>query len=108
MLGRDKITLHLRNRETDAETTKVVMGRVITERFEGVTEEPIKGRQLFGVNKYRLLMPRSLEYELGVSVVVSVDFGGRTQVGARFDAPVTPIYDGRGRIHHYEGIVKSG
>ncbi|OKH81172.1 hypothetical protein EB75_17795 [Mycobacterium sp. ST-F2] len=108
MLGRDKITLHLRDRETEVETTKVVMGRVITERLEGQTEEPLKGRPLFGINKYRLLLPRSLEYELGDSVVISVDFGGRTGLGARFEAPVTPIYDARGRIHHYEGIVKSG
>ncbi|MGN7779028.1 hypothetical protein ACTJJE_05840 [Mycolicibacterium sp. 22603] len=105
VLGRDKITLHFHNRDTGAEFSRTVMGRVITEQVTGQVD-PMNGRPVI-VNQYRLFMPRTLEIEMGAASIGSVDFGAREGAGGLFAIPVTPIYDGRGRIRHYEGIVRS-
>ena len=103
MLGRDKITLNCRDRVTNAEFSRVVFGTVVTHQLEGQIE-PMSGRPVFA-NFYRLILPRTLD--LTTTKIESVGFGTKTSSFGRFENNLTPIYDARGRIRHYEGVVKA-
>lgn len=104
MLGRDKITLNLRNRETGTEFSRVVYGSVVTEQLNGEAVEPMTGRPVFA-NFYRVIVPRTVD--LSGADVRSIDFADRRGARSRFEVGLTPIYDARGRVRHYEGITRS-
>ncbi|WP_199255404.1 hypothetical protein [Mycolicibacterium mengxianglii] len=106
MLGRDKITVHFRDRSTNAEFSRTVYGTVVTEQLDGKVVEPMPGRPVFA-NFYRVIVPRSVQTALAVASVTSIDFAGRETAYSRFENGLTPIYDGRGRVRHYEGVVRS-
>lgn len=99
MIGRDKIVVNVRRDGVTESLT--VYGTVVTEQVDGKLEA--LGNSLVFSNFYRLILPHTLDLS-GVSVV-SVDFG--TKVGARLETPLVRVYDGRGRVHHYEGVVRS-
>lgn len=106
MLGRDKITIHFQNngpggRADETTFSRTFMGRIITEDVDGKIE-PFGGSLVF-TRYFRLLLPRNLDLSGGN--IVNVDFGDRE--GARFEKAIVPIYDGHGRVHHYEGVVRS-
>lgn len=106
MIGRDKITVNFRvngdrGRVDGTEFSRVYYGVVITEQIDGKLE-PF-GSTLIFQNYYRLILPRSLD--LSGASIVSVDFG--TKVGARLDKPFVRVYDARGRVRHWEAVVRS-
>ena len=99
MIGRDKITVEFQR--AGVPETHEVYGRVVTEQVDGQLA-PF-GAQLVFVNFYRLIVPRTLD--LTGATRISVSFGARTNV--RLETPFVPIYDGRGRVRHYEATVRS-
>lgn len=100
MIGRDRVVVRWKNADGDP-VEKVLAGRVITEQQDGKLE-PLGGRLHF-VNFYRLLMPHSLD--LSGAREITVSFKNRTNV--KLETPIVPVYDGRGGIRHYEGVVRS-
>lgn len=101
MIGRDKITVNFARRSDSTTFSRTFYGVVITETLDAKLE-PF-GNTLIFQNYYRLILPRNLD--LSGASIVSVDFG--TKVNARLETSVVPVYDGRGRVHHYEGVVRS-
>lgn len=99
MIGRDRIVVNFR-RDGEAES-QTVYGTVVTEQLDGKLE-PF-GNALVFQNFYRLIFPRTLDLSIGS--IVTVDFG--TKLGARLASSIVPVYDARGRVHHYEGVVRS-
>lgn len=102
MTGRDRIVVRWKNRDGDP-VEKVVYGIVVTEHLDGKLE-PLATRLVFQ-NFYRLIMPRTLDLTGSGAGSITVSFHNRTNV--RLESAITPVYDGRGRVHHYEGVVRS-
>lgn len=100
MIGRDRIVVRWKNPEGDP-VEKVLYGVVVTEQLDGKLE-PF-GSSLVFQNYYRLIFPRSLNLTGASSITVS--FRNRTNV--RLETPIVPVYDARGRVRHYEGVVRS-
>ncbi|MGP4054406.1 hypothetical protein ACTWP6_06210 [Mycobacterium sp. 4D054] len=99
MIGRDKITVNY-TRDGQAHT-ETFHGVVVTETINGKAED-FGGRLIF-MSVYRVLLPRSFA-AVAKEKCLAVSIGDRQM---RFETPFTPIYDGRGRVRHYEAIVRS-
>ena len=99
MIGRDRIVVNFK--QDGVPVTRTVYGIVVTEQVDGKLE-PL-GTSLVFQNFYRLIFPRRLD--LRGATGITVTFGTRTNV--RLESAITPIYDARGRVRHYEGIVRS-
>lgn len=98
MLGRDKITVKFCPKSGPA-VTAVYYGVVVTEHNAG------KLGPFGGVTQTRLILPRTFEPPGGAACTTSFAFADRTN--ARLESPIVPIRDGRGRVRHYEGVIKS-
>ncbi|MCV7302639.1 hypothetical protein H7J93_23730 [Mycobacterium barrassiae] len=101
MLGRDKITINFSEGRTGPRFSRTVYGTIVTEHLDGKLQ-PFSNVLVF-LNYYRLILPRTLDLSGGN--IVTVDFG--TKVGARFETPPVRVYDARGRVRHWEGVVRS-
>lgn len=99
MLGRDKITVKFCPRNGPA-VTVVYYGVVVTEHNAG------KLGPFGGVTQTRLILPRHFDPPDAAVCNMSFAFGDRTN--ARLETSIVPIRDGRGRIRHYEGVIRSG
>lgn len=99
MIGRDKIVVAFQRDGVPESHT--MYGAVITDQLDGKLA-PF-GNSLVFQNYYRLIFPRSLNVTGAQAITVS--FGTRTNV--KLETPIVPVYDGRGRVHHYEGVVRS-
>ncbi|MCH9729539.1 MAG: hypothetical protein K0U84_07665 [Actinomycetia bacterium] len=100
MIGRDRIVVRWQNSDGDP-VEKVVYGVVVTDQLDGKLA-PFGGSLVFS-NYYRLIFPRTLN--LSGAQAITVSFRNRTDV--RLETPITPVFDGRGRVRHYEGVVRS-
>lgn len=100
MIGRDRIVVRWQNQDGDP-VEKIVYGIVVTDQLDGKLA-PFGGSLVFQ-NYYRLIFPRTLILNGARNITVS--FRNRTNV--KLETPITPVYDGRGRVRHYEGVVKS-
>lgn len=107
ILGRDRITIYSRGEDDTEHVSRTFCGRVITESIDGELKPATNA--LIPRCYYRLLLPRTLLDAPEPGGLISVEFGTRdgTRKGARFEGPITPIYDGRGRVHHYEVVVRT-
>ena len=99
MLGRDPITFDF---ERDGEPQSVtVYGTVLTEQLDGKLE-PFGGSLLFK-NYFRLILPRT--FDIMPARCITVSFADRT--GEQLEKPIVAVFDGRGRVHHFECVVRS-
>ncbi|MFS0898926.1 hypothetical protein [Mycolicibacterium litorale] len=101
MIGRDRITINFRRKADNTEFSRSYYGTVVTERLDGKLE-PFGGKLVFS-NFYRLILPRTLN--VSDASIMTVSFGTREH--ARLDSAITPVYDARGGIRHYEAIVRA-
>lgn len=105
MIGRDRIVL--RWKITDGNMTvpveKVVYGVVVTDEIDAKLDpvDPFAGRLKFR-SFFRVILPRTLD--LSAASEITLSFRNRTAV--RPETAIAPIYDARGRVHHYEAIVR--
>ncbi|RUP03033.1 MAG: hypothetical protein EKK34_22105 [Mycobacterium sp.] len=99
--GRDRMVVRWKNADGDP-VERVVHGVVVMDQLDGKLE-PFASRLIFA-NYYRLILPRSLNLPERASAI-TVSF--RDKTNARPESAITPVLDARGRIHHYEVIVKS-
>ena len=99
MIGRDKI--NVRYTRDGVEHLATFHGVVVTEQVSGKAED-YHGRLMF-MAVYRVLLPRSYG-KVANEKCLKVTLGQRE---VRFETPFTAIYDARGRVHHYEAIVRS-
>jgi hypothetical protein len=98
VIHRDRITVHSKRDGQDVE--QVVYGTVVTEEAAGELTQ--FGAGLVFKSFYRLILPASLD--LAGARDISVSWGTRTKT--RLESAITPSYL-HGRVHHYEGIVRS-
>lgn len=101
MLGRDKIELHF-SREDGSSFSRTYRGVVVTENLEPKLE-PFGRGEVMGV-VYRLILPRTLNLTEGTGIAF-VTFGPKSHV--RLLKPFVAIFDGRGRVRHYEAVVRA-
>lgn len=99
MIGRDKIVVDFKRDGVPESHT--MYAAVVTDQLDGKLA-PFGGSLVFQ-NYYRLIFPRTLDLTGAEGITLS--FRNRTCV--RLETPIVPVYDGRGRVHHYEGVVRS-
>lgn len=102
MLGRDKITVGFRRDGEDVELE--VFGRAVVDAVDGKLA-PFAPSMFENKpsNFYRLFLPRTLD--LSGATDIRVSFDGRPSL--RIEVPIVPVYDGHGRIHHYEVVMRT-
>lgn len=105
MIGRDRIVVRWTNVDGDP-VEKIVYGVVVNETMDGKlsTFGPPAPFGRSPVNYYRLILPRTINFT-GSTKDTLVSFRSYTEV--RLETPIVRVLDGRGRVHHYEAVVRS-
>lgn len=104
MIRRDRIVVRYKN-EDDDPVEKVVRGVVVTDEIDAnlPAVEPFGGKLRFR-SFFRVILPHTVG-NLSAARDLALSFGSYT--GVRPETGVAPIFDGRGRVHHYEAIIRS-
>ena len=101
MIARDRVVLRYKNGDGDP-VERIVRAVIVTDVIDPAPLGPIA--PFVGTvklhNYFRVILPRTMP---GDAREITLSFRNRSAVRPE---TVAPIYDGRGRIRHYEAIVR--